>query len=131
MNPKDGTACKAEAPVEPAEPKEATSADPGESSKTSGSEEPEERSSDARGGSGFEKESSKEKKEVEITWVEIELKDKKGNPVPNEDYEVKLADGSVRKGKLGPDGKARLAGVKPGSCDVKFPKVDKKEWKKA
>jgi hypothetical protein len=125
MNPKEGTACKAETPVEPAEPEEATGADPGEKSESptgSGKE------SSSSGGSGGE---SEKKKEEEITWVEIELKDKKGDPVPGESYEVKLADGSVRSGKLDKDGKARLAGVKPGTCEVKFPKVDKKEWKKA
>jgi hypothetical protein len=125
MNPKDGTACKAEAPVEPAEPEEATDSEPGEKPESPAGSGPESSSSAASGGE------SEKKKDEEITWVEIELKDKKGNPVAGESYEVKLADGSVRSGKLDKEGKARLAGVKPGSCEVKFPKVDKKEVKKA
>ncbi|HEU4436934.1 MAG TPA: hypothetical protein VFR89_06695 [candidate division Zixibacteria bacterium] len=124
MNPKDGTACKAEEPVEPAEPEEATDAEPGEKAEgTGGGGE-----SSSSGGSSGE---SEKKKDEEITWVALELKNKDGKPVPNESYEVKLADGSVRSGKLDKDGKARLAGVKPGSCEVRFPKIDKKEWKKA
>ncbi len=125
MNPKEGSACKAEAPVEPAEPEEATDSEPGEKPDTSS------------GGTGESSSSSssseklEKKKEEEITWVGLELKDKDGKPVPNESYEVKLADGSIRSGKLDKDGKARLAGVKPGSCEVRFPKIDKKEWKKA
>ncbi|HXF49144.1 MAG TPA: carboxypeptidase-like regulatory domain-containing protein [Verrucomicrobiae bacterium] len=125
MNPKDGTACKAEAPVEPAEPEEATASDPGEKPESPAGSGSESSSSAASGGE------SEKKKDEEITWVALELKDKDGKPVPNESYEVKLADGSVRTGKLDKDGKARLAGVKPGSCEVRFPKIDKKEWKKA
>ncbi len=125
MNPKEGTACKAEAPVEPAEPEEATASEPGEKAEGSSGSGGE---SSGAGGSG---ESSEEEKEEETTWVEIKLKDKKGNPVPNKSYEVKLADGSIRSGKLDKEGKARIAGVKAGSCEVKFPNVDKNEWKKA
>ena len=125
MNAKDGTACKSEEPVEPAEPEEATDSEPGQKPGSSSSGGGGGSSSSSSGGE------SKNKKEEEKTWVEIALKDKKGNPVPGESYEVKLTDGSVRSGKLDKDGKARLAGVKPGSCEVRFPKIDKKEWKKA
>ncbi len=125
MNPKEGTACKAEKPVEPAEPEEATAAEPGEKAEGTGG------GGGEGSGGGGSKESSEEEKEEETTWVEIQLKDKKGNPVPGKNYEVKLADGSIRAGKLDKDGKARIAGVQPGKCDVKFTNVDKNEWKKA
>lgn len=125
MNPKEGTAVQADSPVDPNDPQEATDSEPGEK--------PENQAGSGGGSSSSasSSEESQDKKEEETTWVEIQLKDKKGNPVPNEKYEVKLADGSVRSGTMDKDGKARIAGVKPGSCEVRFPKVDKKEWKKA
>jgi type VI secretion system secreted protein VgrG len=61
-------------------------------------------------------------------WIEIELVDKDGNPVPGEKYSIKLPDGSVAEGTLDSNGKARVDGVDPGNCEVTFPNLDKTVW---
>jgi hypothetical protein len=70
-----------------------------------------------------------QREEEPKTWIEIVLKDSKGNPVPNEEYILELPDGTKRRGRLDADGIARVDGIKPGSCRVSFPNVDANEWK--
>ncbi|HTO92221.1 MAG TPA: type VI secretion system tip protein VgrG [Candidatus Sulfotelmatobacter sp.] len=65
------------------------------------------------------------------TWIEVELVDENKKPVAGEPYEVELPDGSIATGTTGADGVARIEGVDPGSCKVRFPKRDKGAWKKA
>jgi type VI secretion system secreted protein VgrG len=63
-------------------------------------------------------------------WIEIELVDEDGKPVPGEEYQVTLPDGStVASGTLDGKGKARVEGIDPGSCKVTFPNLDKDSWK--
>lgn len=63
-------------------------------------------------------------------WLEIELLDEAGKPVPDAAYEVTLADGSVRKGKLA-EGKARLEKLPLGTCRVSFPDYDAASYERA
>jgi hypothetical protein len=63
-----------------------------------------------------------------LSWIEIVLVDPEGRPVPNVDYTVTLADGSVRRGRLNQAGMARLDGIPVGGCDVSFPTIDGNEW---
>jgi type VI secretion system secreted protein VgrG len=69
--------------------------------------------------------------ETERTWIEIELVDEADEPVPGEPYEITLPDGRVARGTLGPDGKARIDGIDPGSCQVTFPNLDREAWENA
>ena len=68
---------------------------------------------------------------TELTWIEIELVDERGRPVPNERYSIELPDGAVRNGSLDAQGLARLDGIQPGTCKVTFPRLDGREWKRA
>jgi type VI secretion system secreted protein VgrG len=62
-------------------------------------------------------------------WIEIELVDEEGNPVPGEEYQITLPDGStVASGTLDEKGKARVEGIDSGSCKVTFPNQDKSAW---
>jgi len=72
----------------------------------------------------------KEDEEVppEKKWIEIELVDEAGLPVAGEKYEVELPDGKIATGTTGPKGIARVNGVKPGSCKIRFPNLDKDAW---
>jgi type VI secretion system secreted protein VgrG len=54
-------------------------------------------------------------------WLQIELVDEQGAPVPGAAYVVKTASGEELLGTLDESGKARLGGLDPGSCVVKFP----------
>jgi hypothetical protein len=54
-------------------------------------------------------------------WIEIELVDEQGAPVPGAAYVVKTPGGEEVTGILDGNGKARLTGLKSGSCEVRFP----------
>ena len=64
--------------------------------------------------------------EVKKTWIEIELLDQKGVPVPGERYTIRLPDGSTRSGSLDSSGRARVDDIDPGVCDVTFPEIDRR-----
>jgi hypothetical protein len=62
------------------------------------------------------------------TWIELELMDPDGNPVPGERYKIKMPDGSIKYGRLDADGRARIEKLEPGSCQVTFPDRDQEVW---
>lgn len=63
-------------------------------------------------------------------WVEIAMVDKEGNPTPGQAYEIKLPDGTIVTGSLDERGAARVEGIDPGNCKIKFPTLDKTVWKR-
>lgn len=65
------------------------------------------------------------------TWIEIELIDEKGDPVPSEAYRIQLPDGRVVRGHLDSNGRARFGNLDPGACEVSFPGIDAPEWEAA
>jgi hypothetical protein len=70
-----------------------------------------------------------DEKDVEKTWIEIELVDEEGNPVPGERYKITLPDGkTVSEGTLDANGRARVEGIDPGTCQISFPDLDKDAW---
>jgi parallel beta-helix repeat protein len=58
--------------------------------------------------------------EEEGDWIELELKDRKGNPVAG-DYVLVLPDGDTRTGSTDENGFAREDNVEPGTATVEFP----------
>jgi type VI secretion system secreted protein VgrG len=75
--------------------------------------------------------SSAEDNEKKKTWIEIKLVDQDGNPVPGEEYIVKLPDGqTVATGTLDENGFARVDNIDPGNCEVIFPNLDARIWNK-
>lgn len=65
------------------------------------------------------------------SWIEIELVDEAGEPVPGEWFEVVCPDGSVACGTTDEKGWAKVTGIDPGSCDITFPKLDQEAWEGA
>jgi hypothetical protein len=64
-----------------------------------------------------------------VHWIEIELVDMAGAPVPSERYEISTPDGAKVSGRLGSDGRARVDGIeKPGECEISFPDLDRDAW---
>jgi uncharacterized Zn-binding protein involved in type VI secretion len=63
-------------------------------------------------------------------WVEIELVDQDGKAVPNEPYSIQLPDGTVSEGSTDSDGLARVDGIDPGNCQITFPSLDQRSWKR-
>ena len=65
-------------------------------------------------------------------WIEIELIDDHGKPVPGERYKITLPDGTtLAEGTLDEKGRARVDGIDPGTCKVTFPNLDAPSWKPA
>ena len=69
--------------------------------------------------------------EHEPSWIEIELVDELGRPVPNEEYEITTTEGDVRTGRLNAKGQARVALAQPETCQISFPKLDAAVWERA
>lgn len=65
------------------------------------------------------------------TWVEVELLDRNKHPVKGLRVEVTLPDGSVEKAMLSDKGTFRKDGIDPGTCRVRFPDLDGREWARA
>ena len=58
------------------------------------------------------------------TWIEIELVDLEGEPVKGARYWIQLTDGSIREGWLDGRGQARVDGLDPGMCEIRWPDHD-------
>jgi len=56
-------------------------------------------------------------------WIEIELTDDEGTPIPGKKYKLLLPDGTEREGTLDGNGHAREENIPPGPVDVDFPDV--------
>ena len=70
-------------------------------------------------------------KDSKKTWVEVELLDKNKHPVKGLAIELTLPDGSIEKGTLSEKGSFRKDGIDPGTCRVRFPDLDGREWAKS
>jgi hypothetical protein len=130
-SPKSGKAGSAVDPTEPKDALEADKADPGEVEKVKAEQR---QTKTGKYGSVPSKPLKPEKEDTgeakKKSWIEIELVDKKGKPVPGEPYRVTLPDGeTVAEGTLDEKGHARVEGIEPGSCKVTFPRLEKQAWK--
>lgn len=65
----------------------------------------------------------------ETTWIDIQLNDEEGNPVPGEKYRVTDSAGKVHEGSLDAKGYARVI-VPPGDNEVTFPDLDESAWER-
>jgi hypothetical protein len=53
-------------------------------------------------------------------WVEVKLKDDKGNAVADKQFKVIFPTGEIRQGTLDSLGKAKIQNTIPGKMNVKF-----------
>ena len=66
---------------------------------------------------------------VATHFLEIELVDEDGQPVPNERYRVTFANGTVQEGRLNANGLASFPNLQSdGECQVSFPALDQEAW---
>ena len=66
------------------------------------------------------------------SWIEIELVDEAGQPVPNERYEITAPDGeTIKRGHTNERGQAHVAVPEPGTCQISFPDLDQAAWERA
>ena len=61
-------------------------------------------------------------------WIEVQLLDDAGQPIPSEAVEVTTPDGSVSGGTTDEKGVYRVEHIDPGNCQVTFPNLDKEAW---
>ena len=129
MNPKTAKDAQAGAPEAPEEAAGAVVADPGEQSELEGEGQDDDASSDSDSDSDEESEETSDEEsedEDEVHWIGIELKDSDGNPVPGEDYLIKLPDGTKVSGWLDDEGKAKVENItQGGNAEVSFPRRHK------
>lgn len=64
----------------------------------------------------------------ESAWIEVELVDEAGEPVPGERYWIEWPDGAISTGLLDRQGRARVAGRAQGQCSIGFPQLDGRSW---
>ncbi|HWL92112.1 MAG TPA: type VI secretion system tip protein TssI/VgrG [Phycisphaerae bacterium] len=67
-------------------------------------------------------------KVVETAKIEIELLDEADQPIAGERYEITTPDGKVKHGTTDSNGRARITGIKPGACKIRFPRLDSEAW---
>lgn len=132
MEPKNGSPVSLVSPIAPKEAVSADSADPGQVARAIA-----EQMQTQRGKYGevpvepFRPPAASEDRGTRTSWIEIELVDEAGGPVPGEKYSIILPDGRTETGTLDGKGLARVAPIDPGTCEVTFPDLDKAAWKKA
>ncbi len=123
---------KSASPISPAAPAEAEPADVADPGKVSELKAEQKELKKGKYGStpapAFKK---AEAEETDTSWIEIELIDENDQPVAGERYEITTPDGKVAKGSLDSKGFARLENIKPGSCKISFPELDKDAWEPA
>ncbi len=53
-------------------------------------------------------------------WIEIQLMDEDGNPLPDVEYETVYPDGTTKSGRLDEEGRVTLENVPPGSFNITY-----------
>ncbi|MGA8152327.1 MAG: type VI secretion system tip protein VgrG [Terriglobales bacterium] len=122
--PATGTPCSLVPPMGPKDANEADDADPGKMAQIK-----KEQTETQTGKYGTPPTAPFKPDPEKPHWIEIEMVDEEGNPVPGEQYNITLPDGSQASGSLDDKGKARVDGIDPGSCKVTFPNLDQSVWK--
>ncbi|MBI4716610.1 MAG: type VI secretion system tip protein VgrG [Planctomycetes bacterium] len=123
--PVSPVSASATAPVEPGTADDVT---PGKDTTYSGGEELAEAESPSEV-AGWEFEPA-ETKEKEASWIDISLVNEAAEPIPGARYRVVDSAGKVKEGTLDANGRAHVAPIEPGPCEVSFPDYDGPAWRK-
>jgi hypothetical protein len=62
------------------------------------------------------------------TWIEMEVVDDLGRPMPGLEYVCMLPNGAIERGMLDGNGRVRFDGIEPGSCAFSLPALDQETW---
>lgn len=62
------------------------------------------------------------------SWIEIELKQEDGWPMPHQRFRLELSDGTHFEGTLNEKGLARIGGIPPGDCTLVFLDIDQQHF---
>jgi len=137
MNPKDGKAGSAVAPLAPAAPEDAAEADPvanaklepgaaksGKGKTSSTAAKPYKPPPEPTATQGEDE----DEEQAALTWVEVELVDEADEPVAGAKYRITMPDGTVDDGVLDHTGWVRLPRVQEGDLKITFPDLDQDAW---
>jgi type VI secretion system secreted protein VgrG len=131
-SPKQGTAGTAVAPADPTDPEEADKADPGEMDDVKARQREQKQGKyGAAPVQPYKPGQTDPGEEKKTSWIEFEMLDEEGNPVPGVKCKVTLPDGKVDECTLDDKGRLRYDGIDPGSCKITFPELDKDSWEAA
>jgi hypothetical protein len=61
-------------------------------------------------------------------YIEINVVDDEGNPMPGIAYELTLPDRRKRTGTTGANGQIYVDGIDAGSCKLRLPALDRETW---
>lgn len=61
-------------------------------------------------------------------WIGLEVADTRKRPLANEDFVVTPPNHEPIRGKLDANGKARIEGIDPGTCQIEFPQIDRRDF---
>jgi uncharacterized Zn-binding protein involved in type VI secretion len=64
-------------------------------------------------------------------WIEVEVVDTDGKPLPYQKVRITDSTGSMRTLYSGVDGLVRVEGIAPGTCKITMPDLDESAWKPA
>ncbi|MBL8999969.1 MAG: hypothetical protein JNK25_02390 [Phycisphaerae bacterium] len=78
----------------------------------------------------FKPEEAKKGKTEELTWIDLKMKDG-DKPNAGEPFEVKLPNGEIATGTLDEKGEATVRNIPKGKCEVFWPRLHEKKWKKS
>lgn len=62
-----------------------------------------------------------------LPWIGVERLYADGSPVKGAPYKIKLSDGSIKRGTLDDEGRARVEGVKRGEAEIEIGE-DERDW---
>ena len=131
-SPKSGSAGSAVAPAGATKAEDADKTDPGEVEKIKAQQRQTKSGKYGSTKAPAHKPPKDKEEKKKKSWIEIELVDDDGEPVPGEPYRVTLPDGqTVAEGTLDQKGFARVDGIDPGSCKITFPNLERDAWHRA
>jgi type VI secretion system secreted protein VgrG len=119
-------------PTAPAEADIADNADPGSKEPTFKQQNERKSAAEQAAANAASHDPNSEENKEKKNWVEIQMVNEDGKPVPGVRYRVTLPDGAtLAEGTTDDKGSARVDGIDPGSCKVTFPDLDKEAWSKS
>jgi hypothetical protein len=72
-----------------------------------------------------------ERETVEADWIEVEIVDPSGRPVPFVLVEIELPDGHTQRRMANENGWLRLEQIPSGECTVRLPHWDRSAWRRS
>lgn len=119
-------------PMPPQEAEIADNADPGSKEPTFKKQREQQSPAEQAAANAASHNPNSEENKDKTHWVEIEMVNEDGKPVPGVRYRVTLPDGqTLAEGTTDEKGAARVENIDPGNCKVTFPDLDKEAWSKS